>query len=212
MDKKTDIIAHRGSSFIFPENTLIAFDAALNEGADGIELDVHLTRDGVPIVIHDESFLRTSMGTYSDFVFNLSFEETQVINVANHKADDVCLPPSLEEVLIRYKDSHLIINIELKTDVIKHPNISALVLDVCNKTEYPLNKIIFSSFNLNTLLELKALDSNLNVAFLFKRYTRGLRKTLKKAEIREVHPHFNNALLPFFSRHYLKDLCNVTGR
>ena len=54
------IIAHRGSSAVAPENTLAAFNRALADGADGIELDVRLSRDGVPVVIHDATLKRTS--------------------------------------------------------------------------------------------------------------------------------------------------------
>ena len=47
------IIAHRGASGLFPENTLASFEAAIKLGSDGIELDVHLTSDGVIVVHHD---------------------------------------------------------------------------------------------------------------------------------------------------------------
>ncbi len=198
MKKKTEIFAHRGSSFTYPENTLCAFDVALNEGADGIELDVHLTKDGIPLVIHDESFLRTSMGVYSKDVYELDFQECQRINLSNYKAEIFSPPPSLKEVLLRYKDKPLKINIEIKTDVIDYPGISEIVLDVCRETKFPIDKLIFSSFNLKTLLELKKLNSKLDLAFLFKRYTLGLRRTLRENDIRDIHPHFANAFFPFF--------------
>ena len=55
------IIAHRGASLIAPENTLAAFALAMESGADGIELDVRLSRDGVPVVIHDATLRRTGL-------------------------------------------------------------------------------------------------------------------------------------------------------
>ena len=57
------VIAHRGASGRFPENTLLAFQKALEQGADAIELDVRLTRDGIPAVIHDPTVDRTTDGT-----------------------------------------------------------------------------------------------------------------------------------------------------
>ncbi len=54
------ILAHRGDSFQAPENTLEAAKLGLDSGADGWELDVRLTRDGIPVVIHDESLARTT--------------------------------------------------------------------------------------------------------------------------------------------------------
>lgn len=58
----TEIFAHRGASGYAPENTLEAFRLAMEQGADGIELDVHLTKDGEVVVIHDETLDRTSDG------------------------------------------------------------------------------------------------------------------------------------------------------
>ncbi|MDQ3754751.1 MAG: glycerophosphodiester phosphodiesterase, partial [Acidobacteriota bacterium] len=55
------IIGHRGASAVAPENTLGAFARALDDGADGIEFDVRLARDGVPIVIHDATLKRTAL-------------------------------------------------------------------------------------------------------------------------------------------------------
>ncbi|WP_026097507.1 glycerophosphodiester phosphodiesterase [Baaleninema simplex] len=55
-----EIIAHRGFSAIAPENTLAAFDLAIEAGADSLELDVRLSGDGIPIVIHDETLQRTT--------------------------------------------------------------------------------------------------------------------------------------------------------
>ena len=62
------IIAHRGASSLAPENTLAAFARAFEDGADGLELDVHLARDGVPVVIHDSNLRRTglSMGNVGE--------------------------------------------------------------------------------------------------------------------------------------------------
>jgi len=51
----TKIIAHRGASSQYPENTMIAYKQALKDGADAIELDIHLSRDKIPVVIHDET-------------------------------------------------------------------------------------------------------------------------------------------------------------
>ncbi len=57
------IYAHRGASAEFPENTIAAFQRAIDLRADGIELDVHLSSDGVPVVIHDETVDRTTDAT-----------------------------------------------------------------------------------------------------------------------------------------------------
>ena len=61
--KKVNVFGHRGDSAHAPENTLPAFALAMERGADGIELDVHLSRDGELVVIHDETLDRTTNGT-----------------------------------------------------------------------------------------------------------------------------------------------------
>ena len=62
-DSMTQIFAHRGYSAKYPENTMIAFKEAALAGADGIELDVQLTKDGEIVVIHDDKVDRTTNGT-----------------------------------------------------------------------------------------------------------------------------------------------------
>src|SRR5512139_238892 len=57
------VFAHRGGAALAPENTLVAFDAGLAAGADGIELDVRLSRDGVPVLMHDPTLERTTNGS-----------------------------------------------------------------------------------------------------------------------------------------------------
>ena len=59
----TKIYGHRGASGYAPENTLEAFELAAKMGADGVELDVHLTKDGELVVTHDEEISRVSDGT-----------------------------------------------------------------------------------------------------------------------------------------------------
>ena len=54
------ILGHRGAPYDAPENTLASFARALEQGADGVELDVRRARDGVPVIIHDETLDRTS--------------------------------------------------------------------------------------------------------------------------------------------------------
>ena len=67
------IIGHRGASAVAPENTLAAFREAIAVGADGIEFDVRLTRDGFPVVIHDSSLRRT--GGLSQRIGDLTWSE-----------------------------------------------------------------------------------------------------------------------------------------
>src|SRR5215204_7777086 len=75
------IIGHRGASTVAPENTMAAFREALAVGADGIEFDVRLTSDGVPVVIHDSTLRRT--GGLPHRVADLSWAEISKIDVGS---------------------------------------------------------------------------------------------------------------------------------
>jgi glycerophosphoryl diester phosphodiesterase len=79
--KQPLIIAHRGSSSVAPENTLTAFAQAITDGADGIEFDVQLAKDGVPVVIHDVNLRRTA--NRRDSIKNLTSKELASIDVGS---------------------------------------------------------------------------------------------------------------------------------
>ncbi len=72
------MIAHRGFSSRAPENTIAAFDLAIDAGFDNIELDVHLSADGVPVVIHDDALDRTTDG--SGQVSSLTLPELRALD------------------------------------------------------------------------------------------------------------------------------------
>lgn len=107
----TQIFAHRGYSAAYAENTMSAFIAAEKAGADGLELDVQLTKDDEVVVIHDEKVDRTTSG--NGFVKNLTFKEIRKFN-ANKKSVKKEPIPSLIEVLEWMQTNQLICNIELK--------------------------------------------------------------------------------------------------
>ena len=100
------IIAHRGASAHAPENTLAAFQLALEQGADGIELDVMLSKDGQLIVIHDDKVDRTTNGTGK--VADMYLSELKVLDAGQGES-----LPTLPEVFDRFGGKFLI-NIELK--------------------------------------------------------------------------------------------------
>lgn len=149
----TEIFAHRGASGYEPENTMESFRLADRLGADGIEFDVHLTKDGIPVIIHDEKTDRTSNG--SGYVKDMTLEELRKFNFHGKFPEDKQYDiPTLEQVLEFAKDTELKINIELKTDVFEYPGIEEKVL----KFVYDLGlqkKVILSSFNPDSVERVK---------------------------------------------------------
>src|SRR5215831_9290194 len=92
------VFAHRGGSALAPENTIAAFDNGLTLGADGLELDVHLSRDAVVVVHHDATLDRTTALRGP---------------IAARAADELACAgvPTLAEVLARYRNTRLIIEL-----------------------------------------------------------------------------------------------------
>lgn len=112
------ILGHRGASAYAPENTLAAFNRAFELGADGIELDVALTKDGAPIVLHDDTVDRTSNG--KGFVSEMTVGEIQKLDAgswfdAKYRGEKF---PTLDQVLDAVPKDKLI-NIELKTRALR---------------------------------------------------------------------------------------------
>ena len=102
---KTKIFAHRGASGYAPENTLEAFALAITQGADGIELDVQLTKDGIPVVIHDETIDRVT--EKKGWVKDYTLKELKKLTVLKDKFPEYSAAkiPTLEEVLDAVKAS-----------------------------------------------------------------------------------------------------------
>jgi len=108
------VIAHRGASSDRPENTISAFDEALRQGCDGIELDIQLTRDEVPVVYHDRTMARAGGGRRR--VCDLSLAELQRLNADHRVEPQFCKQqiPTLAKILSRYAQRTALF-LEIKT-------------------------------------------------------------------------------------------------
>ena len=159
------VMAHRGYSGMYPENTLLAFRKAVEAGADGIELDVHKTADGVIVVHHDERVDRTTDGTGR--ICDLTFEELRRFNAAARWDGKFGFQPipTFEEYCAWAAEQTLFTNIEIKTDNTFYPNIEQEVWDMICK--YGLqDRVMFSSFNHVTLLKLREIAPSVDVGAL----------------------------------------------
>lgn len=183
------IYAHRGYSRRYPENSMIAFEQAIQAGCDGIELDVQLTRDKIPVVIHDEKIDRTSNGrgyvkdyTYRELLdFDFSFDKPvpgQQVHIAQ-----------LCEVLtlIRYARKDILLNIELKNSVIDYRGLEEAILNETRNYEDQM-EIIYSTFNHNSIRRLNKLRPGLNTAPLVEDPLPDLPRYVKSLGSRGVHP------------------------
>ena len=160
------IYAHRGYSALYPENTMLAFKKAVEFHADGIETDVHKTKDNILVLCHDEAIDRTSNGT--GFIHDMTYEELAAYDYKFNKTVDEFIPiPKLEELLQLAKDTGILLNIEIKTDNYQYENIEQMTYDMV-KAYGLLDHTMFSSFHLESLITLRKIDSSIKVGYLFE--------------------------------------------
>ena len=121
------VFAHRGGAALRPENTILAFDYGLSLGADGIELDVHLSRDGVVVVHHDATLERTTDG-HGPLGARTADELARLdagYQFAGFRGRTGGVP-TLEEVLRRYADARFIIELKENNPALAHRAIDAI--------------------------------------------------------------------------------------
>lgn len=160
------IYAHRGASVFHPENTLEAFSLAVEQGVDGIELDVHLSKDGEIVVAHDERLERVSNG--KGYINDRTLDELKSLNFDNSFfGGRTCRIPLLSEVFSLLKPTNITANIELKTTERLYPELPKKLLDLAEKNAMK-NRIIYSSFNHYSLKQLKSLDSGAKIGLLYE--------------------------------------------
>lgn len=161
------IWAHRGCCTLYPENTLEAFRAAAElDGITGIELDIQLTSDGEMVVFHDENLRRV---THIDRnVRGCTLAEIKNIAIPANDGK-YCSIPTLEEVLVMMKpyceSRGILINIELKTSVIRYDGIESKAYEIVRK--YGMEQyIVWSSFLAESVNIIKKIDRDAKTAVL----------------------------------------------
>ncbi|MBU8879319.1 glycerophosphodiester phosphodiesterase [Bacillus sp. FJAT-29790] len=162
----TLIFAHRGYSAIYPENTMKAFKEAEMSGADGIELDVQLTKDGEVVVIHDEKVDRTTNG--KGFVKDFTFNEIRKLDAGFQKKTMMKKEPipSLIEIMEWMKTNQLICNIELKNGVFPYAGMEEKVISLVRSYDMT-SRVILSSFNHNSIVNCYRMAPEIETAPLF---------------------------------------------
>ncbi len=188
-----EVQGHRGSRGTTPENTLPGFDAAIQAGADVLELDLHLSADGI-IFIHHHFFTRSDLCKYKDgtplkkksLLNSWTIEEIKMLDCGS-KTDpkfpqQIAIPgteiPTLEELFNWIRSSshpnakHIRLNLELKRDA-RHPEYSGdphefakKLLHLVKKNEFS-KRVYYSSFDPEVLKHLRKLDPNAMIGFIY---------------------------------------------
>ncbi len=194
------IFGHRGASKFAPENTLAAFDLALASGAPAIELDTMLTRDGIPVVIHDRTVERTTNG--QGRIDDLTLAQVKALDAgakfsADFRGEHI---PTLEQVFQRYLGK-LLINVELKNYHAPLDALPKIVVELVKKTKNQ-DSLIFSSFNPVNLSRIKRLLPQARVALLVENSSGG--RILASQAFSFISPHFIHPHTSYITSEYIE--------
>jgi glycerophosphoryl diester phosphodiesterase len=189
----TLIYAHRGSSAYRIENTMPSFELAAEQGADGVELDVQLTSDGVAVVCHDETVNRIWNGKGP--VKNFTFAQLRELRAKKAKSDTKVYIPTLSEVLRFCAEAGMRMNIELKNSIEPYPGLEEVIIDLV-ETSSMKDRVIYSSFNHESLLLVKSLDSSARVGLLFSEIMVSPWLYAKNIGANAIHPAQNSLCIP----------------
>ncbi len=187
------VLAHRGANKVAPQNTIPAFKKALEFNADGIETDVHLSKDGEIVICHNYTVDETSNG--KGFVDELTLAELKAMDFGSYFSKDfsgVTLP-TLSELLDVVKGMALI-NIEIKPPRTNNDLVKKVVEEI-HKYGIEKNSIV-SCFNPECIRQVKEIDKNIKTALLYEDdelgneiMTFGVAKYCQQLNADAAHPH-----------------------
>ena len=187
------IWAHRGADGYAPENTLPAFALAARMGADGVELDVQLTKDGQIVVCHDERIDRTGNG--KGWLKDYTLEELKKFDFScGNKQYAGARIPTLEEVLDLLQDTGMYVDIELKTLTVPYPEIERKCIELVRKKGYQ-DRVIFCSFNHLSLQKVRLLAPEIKIGYLYLHTTPSVIPLAKKLGADALHITQRNLII-----------------
>ena len=159
------ILGHRGASGNAPMNTLSAFLLAHQQGANGIELDVHLSSDGTPVVIHDHTVDATTDGKGA--VANMSVNQLKQLDAGSWFSSAFIgeAIPTLEEVFVTLPRENFLINVEIKADAQRRSQLVDATLAVIQSTQ-SAGRVIISSFDPFILRLVAKANSQIPIGYL----------------------------------------------
>lgn len=187
MKCQTKIIAHRGYSSLYPENTMHAFKEAVVTGADGIELDVQLSKDGELVIYHDYDISHNTDG--KGRIDEYTAAELSAIEVHAGKLDIAGETiPTLRRYFEFIKDKKVFTNIELKNTEVPNSGMEEKLIALID--EFGLrDRVLFSSFNHRSLKKLMSLAPDIGCACLVSAHLEEAGAYAKERGFKWVNPH-----------------------
>lgn len=174
--------AHRGASEYYPENTLVSFYAGWLMGANGIETDVQCTKDGVPVLFHDDDLQRLAGDERK--ITEMTYEELCSVDIGSHKGSRFAgeRVPTLEEFIHHFSGKGLHLALELK-----QAGIEKQVLDMISN-RWPADHLIVTSFIWETLPAVRSIAPEIRTGYLTRRQDEELLAEMKRAGIWQYCP------------------------
>ena len=183
------IYGHRGASGYAPENTLEAFELAAKMGADGVELDVHISKDGELVVAHDEAVDRVANG--SGLICRMTTAELKKLRFnRTHPEYENATIPTLREVFELLKPTGLRVNVELKNSYIIYEGLEERCLRLADDMGMS-GRILYSSFNHHSMLRMKAIDAAIPCGLLYEATMVEPWNYAHRLGMNAIHPHFS---------------------
>ncbi|HEX7066346.1 MAG TPA: glycerophosphodiester phosphodiesterase family protein [Bacillales bacterium] len=150
-------IAHRGYSVKYPENTLSSYQAACDLGFEILELDAHLSKDGIPVLMHDATIDRMTDG--EGWIKDYTVEELKRFRVGENETI-----PTLEEAL-RLVKGKMIVSIELKQKGYRYPGLEQAVVDVIRKVDM-LDQVYIIGFDHYAVARMRQLNNQIELGLV----------------------------------------------
>lgn len=185
------VYAHRGASAYAPENTVSAFKKALDLKADGIEIDIHLTKDNEIVVTHDGVLGRTS--NLRGPVNKLTLMQLKEGDFGGWFSDEFADEriPTLEETLKLLDQTGVILNIEIKKNFYTNKGIEEKMIELIHKYDFE-RQVIISSFNHYSLMTVKKIDERIKTAVLYSEQMYNPWEYAVIAKADAIHPFYES--------------------
>lgn len=196
--ERMKVWAHRGASGYVPENTMEAFELAIRQQADGIELDVQMSSDGELVIMHDETVNRVTGG--KGWVREFTLKRLKELKVQTPDTrEGIYRVPALAEVLDMMKQTDMLVNIELKNSVWLYPGMEEKILGLVKEMDME-EQILYSSFNHYSLLRIKELAPDAPTGLLFEDGLVDAAHYGKRLGVTALHPAVYHLQYPDFAK------------